>query len=109
VFVPCYATSVQIPVGAFISVVASLVLPKLSIPLTPPAIDAFLRFVGGFSVSITSSGVTYVEGHIINYGGLDCGTDSSVEVYVRESILNYRFASGCTVRAPLGLFVEARP
>ncbi|MEM1715179.1 MAG: hypothetical protein QXE91_05330, partial [Thermofilaceae archaeon] len=91
------------------SAVASLVLPKLSIPLTPPAIDAFLRFVGGFSVSITSSGVIFVEGHIINYGGVNCGTNSSVEVYVRESILNYRFASGCTVRAPLGLFVEARP
>ena len=107
--VPCYATSGQIPVGAFISVVASLVLPKLSIPLTPSAMAAFLSFVGGFSVSITSSGVTYVEGHIINRGSRQCGTNSSVEVYVRESILNYRFASGCTVRAPLGLFVEARP
>jgi len=102
---PCDATILQVPVGAFLSVVASLVLPRLSIPLTPSAIDAFHSFVGGLGVPIVRGAIA----GITNHGGMDCGTDSSVEVYVRESILYYRFASGCTVRAPLGLFVETRP
>ena len=105
VLVPCDATILQVPVGAFISVVADAVLPRLSIPLTPSAIDAFRSFVGGLGVPIVGGAVA----GITNYDSHHCGTDSSVEVYVRESLLYYRFASGCTVKAPLGLFVEARP
>ncbi|MEM4028516.1 MAG: hypothetical protein QXO02_01335, partial [Thermofilaceae archaeon] len=105
VLVPCDATILQVPVGAFISVVADAVLPRLSIPLAESAIDAFRSFVGGLGVPIVGGAVA----GITNQGGMVCGTDSSVEVYVRESLLYYRFASGCTLRAPLGLFVEARP
>ncbi|MEM2592208.1 MAG: hypothetical protein QXI60_06445, partial [Thermofilaceae archaeon] len=105
VLVPCDATILQVPVGAFLLVVANIILPRLSTPLAESAIDAFHSFVGGLGVPIVGGAIAGIR----NQGGMVCGTDSSVEVYVRESILNYRFASGCTVRAPLGLFVEARP